>query len=47
MSSGSNSVQLNQRLKSGGNLNMTVNEKSNPVNLLKTLSNTDVYTNEK
>jgi len=50
MSPGSDNVQLDQRLKPGGNLqnlNMTANEKSNLIRFLKTLSGTDVYTNEK
>ncbi len=47
---GSDNAQLDQRLKPGGNLqnlNMTNNEKNNLVSFLKTLSGTDVYTNEK
>jgi len=50
MSPGSNNAQLDPRLKPGGNLqnlNMTVDEKSNLISFLKTLSGTDVYTNEK
>jgi len=46
----SDNIQLDQRLKPGGNLqnlNMTADEKSNLVSFLKTLSGTDVYTNEK
>ena len=47
---GSDNAQLDQRLKPGGNLqnlNMTNVEKGNLVSFLKTLSGTDVYTNEK
>ena len=50
MSPGSDNTQLDPRLKPAGNLqnlNMTVTEKSNLVSFLKTLSGTDVYTNEK
>lgn len=42
--------QLDPRLKPGGNLqnlNMTIDEKSDLVSFLKTLSGNDVYTNEK
>lgn len=47
---GSDNALLDQRLKPGGNLqnlNMTITEKSNLISFLKTLSGTDVYTNEK
>lgn len=50
MPQGSDNAQLDQRLKPGGNLqnlNMTNDEKNNLVSFLKTLSGTDVYTNEK
>lgn len=50
MPQGSDNAQLDPRLKPGGNLqnlNMTVDEKSNLIRFLKTLSGTDVYTNEK
>lgn len=50
MSLGSDNAQLDPRLKPGGNLqnlNMTVDEKSSLISFLKTLSGTDVYTNDK
>ena len=50
MPQGSDNAQLDPRLKPGGNLqnlNMAVDEKSNLISFLKTLSGTDVYTNEK
>jgi len=50
MSPGSDNAQLDPRLKPGGNLqnlNMTANEIMSLTSFLKTLSGSDVYTNEK
>ncbi|PHS08246.1 MAG: cytochrome-c peroxidase [Kordia sp.] len=50
MPPGSDNAQLDPRLKPAGNiqnLNMTTDEKSNLISFLKTLSGTDVYSNEK